>query len=85
MFMETRVTRRWQTVIPAAIRNRYQIKEGDTLVWIDDGESIRVVPVPSNPIKALRGCAKGEGLSKLLMEERLRDSACDSCPTSDLS
>jgi AbrB family looped-hinge helix DNA binding protein len=71
--METKITRRWQTVVPADIRQRYQIKEGDTLVWLDDGQTIRVVPVPANPLKALRGRGKGEGLTKKLLESRQQD------------
>ena len=31
--MQTAVTKRGQTVIPAAIRKRYHIEEGDSLVW----------------------------------------------------
>src|SRR5262249_4706088 len=47
--METAVTKKGQTNIPAAIRKRYQIHEGDRLVWIDEGEVIRVIPVPADP------------------------------------
>ncbi|MGH8628392.1 MAG: AbrB/MazE/SpoVT family DNA-binding domain-containing protein, partial [Gammaproteobacteria bacterium] len=43
--MQTTITKRGQTVVPAPIRKRYHIEEGDSLVWIDDGETIRVVPV----------------------------------------
>jgi AbrB family looped-hinge helix DNA binding protein len=68
--MDTLVTRRGQTVVPAAIRRRYKIQEGDRLVWIDDGRTIRVVPVPADPIAALQGSAKGEGLMELLLAER---------------
>lgn len=68
--MKTSVTKRWQTVIPSPIRKRHGIKEGDQLVWIDDGVSIRVVPVPSNPLQALRGIAKGENLLARLLEDR---------------
>jgi AbrB family looped-hinge helix DNA binding protein len=71
--METVVTKRGQTVIPAAIRRRYKIHEGDKLFWIDDGQTIQVVPVPADPIKALRGSAKGEKLLEKLLEERRRD------------
>ena len=71
--MQTTITRRWQTVIPAPIRKRYHISEGDSLVWIDDGEAIRVVPVPSNPVKALRGRAKGENLVEKLIALRAED------------
>lgn len=71
--METAVTRRGQTVVPAAIRRRHGIQEGDRLLWIDDGATIYVVPVPADPIAALEGSAKGEGLLDALLKERKRD------------
>ncbi len=71
--METIVSRRGQTVVPAAIRLRHKIKDGDHLVWIDDGEIIRVIPVPADAIAALYGRGKGEGLTKKLLEERAKD------------
>ncbi|MCL4506103.1 MAG: AbrB/MazE/SpoVT family DNA-binding domain-containing protein [Chloroflexi bacterium] len=71
--METKITKRWQTVVPADIRERYQIKEGDTLVWLDDGQMIRVVPVPADALRALRGRGKGEGLTRKLLESRRKD------------
>ena len=73
--MTTTVTTRGQTVIPAEIRRRYGIDEGSRLEWIDDGRTIRVIPIPADPISALYGSAKGEGLSDRLMEERARDRA----------
>ncbi len=71
--METAVTKRGQTVIPAAIRKRYGIAEGDYLAWLDDGETIRVVPIPADPVRGLRGSGKGEGLTKKLLAERKKD------------
>jgi AbrB family looped-hinge helix DNA binding protein len=70
MNMETVVSRRGQTVVPAAIRAKYNIKDGDQLVWIDDGQTIRVIPVPADPVAALYGRGKGQGLSRKLMEDR---------------
>ena len=75
--METKITRRWQTVVPAELRQRYQIKEGDTLVWLDDGQMIRVVPVPADPLRALRGRGKGEGLTRKLLNARREDRERD--------
>lgn len=71
--MKTSVTRRGQTVIPAPIRKRYQIKEGDRLVWLDDGQTIRVIPVPADPIRALRGSGRGERLVEQLLAARNED------------
>lgn len=68
--LTTTITKRAQTVIPAAIRRRYGIRVGDTLAWIDDGETIKVVPLAQDPIHALRGCARGEGLVDRLLKAR---------------
>jgi len=76
--VQTAVTKRGQTVIPASIRRRYHIQEGDRLVWLDDGQTIKVVPVPANAIHALRGRGRGERLVERLLilrrEERDRES-----------
>ena len=72
MNMETIVSRRGQTVVPAAIRAKYNIKDGDQLVWVDDGQTIRVIPVPSDPVAALYGRGKGQGLTRKLMEDRAK-------------
>jgi AbrB family looped-hinge helix DNA binding protein len=66
----TKVTKRGQTVIPALIRKRYSIQPGDRLAWIDDGEIIKVIPVPSDPIRAFRGRGRGENLLEALLRDR---------------
>jgi len=71
--MQTAVTKRGQTVIPAAIRKRYQIDQGVQLVWLDDGETIRVVPVTDDPIKSLRGRGRGTRITERLLAERKKD------------
>jgi AbrB family looped-hinge helix DNA binding protein len=73
--IRTTVTRRWQTVVPAQIRKTLQVKEGDKLVWISDGTSVRVVVLPANPVAALRGIAKGERLYDKLLEARREERA----------
>ena len=71
--MQTAVTKRGQTVIPAAIRKRYRIDNGAHLVWLDDGETIRVVPVTDNPLQSLRGRGRGKKLTERLLSERRKD------------
>lgn len=67
------MTERGQTVVPAKIRRDYGIEPQTRLEWIDDGHSIRVVPLPSDPIRAAKGASKG--LSRRLLEERARERA----------
>ena len=75
--METTVTGRGRTSIPAAIRRRHDIKEGDRIAWLDDGETIRLVPVPSDPIRALRGSGRGQSLLAVLLSRRHQDREND--------
>ena len=71
--MRSTVTRRGQTVIPASLRRRRGIQEGMILEWIDTGETIKVIPLPNDAIKALRGAAKGEQLLDTLLASRQED------------
>ena len=48
-------------------------KTGERLVWLNDGKTLRAVLVPEDPLKALRGSGKGEGLLEQLLEERRKD------------
>jgi AbrB family looped-hinge helix DNA binding protein len=71
--MRTTVTERGQTVVPARIRKDYRIGPHSRLEWIDDGQTIRVIPIPEDPVRAARGSSKG--LSRRLLEERERERA----------
>lgn len=68
--MESTVTERGQTAIPAVLRRKYGLKPHMKLVWVDTGGGIRVVPVPRNPIKAFRGMFKGLKLTEGLLKDR---------------
>lgn len=70
-------------MIPAAIRKRHHIGAGARLVWLDDGETIRVVPVPQDPLRALRGCGRGQGLTRRLLAERAADRERENPPDSE--
>ena len=71
--MTTIVTERGQTSIPASIRKHYNIGARTKIAWIDDGHGISVVPIPKDPIKALKGMFKGSNLVKDLLEERRKE------------
>ncbi len=73
--MQTTISKRGQTVVPAAIRKRHRILDGDRLAWIDDGETIKVVPIPADPVRALKGIARGERLVQELMKYRREERA----------
>lgn len=55
-------------MIPATLRRAHRITPRTRIEWIDDGETIRVVPLPEDPIAAARGTAKG--LRRVLLSER---------------
>jgi len=71
--MRTTVSQRGQTVIPAELRRRYGLEEGTQIEWVDTGSGLKVVPVPSDPIAAVRGIGRGEKLVERLLAERRDD------------
>ena len=71
--MITTVSKRAQATVPAAIRERYGINGGDFLEWIDAGRVIKIIPIPANPIKALRGSGRGEHLVNRLLASRKKN------------
>lgn len=68
--MESTVTVRGQTAIPVAIRRRYRIEPHTKLEWIDDGHTIAILPVPRDPIRALKGRFKDSDLLQALLKSR---------------
>jgi AbrB family looped-hinge helix DNA binding protein len=50
--MTSTVTVRGQTVVPKAIRQRYDIRPGTTLDWQEDGRVIRVAKMATAPPKS---------------------------------
>ena len=66
--LRTTVTTRGQTVVPSKIRKDHKIRPQAQLEWIDDGETIRVVPIPPDLIRAAKGISKG--LRRRLVSDR---------------
>jgi AbrB family looped-hinge helix DNA binding protein len=54
MAYEVKVTRQCQTTIPKAIREKYMIDEGDSVIYVDLGDHVAMVPVSKHPIKELK-------------------------------
>jgi AbrB family looped-hinge helix DNA binding protein len=71
--MVTTITRRGQTVVPAAIRRQFDIQPNTKLEWMSMGGTIRVIPIPRDPIRSARGIAGGSGLMQALQEDRKQE------------
>jgi len=68
--MRTKVTDRGQVSIPAEIRRKLGINANTSLEWIVEGNAVRVIPIPDDPIAALRGSGKPGAVRRLLAERR---------------
>jgi len=71
----SKISTRWQTVVPKQIREELGMGPDWTLSWeVQDGVAV-VVPIPPDPVRALYGIYKGRGRSMVeeLLEERRRD------------
>ena len=71
--VKTKVTTRGQVSIPAEIRKKLHIETDTKLEWSIDGNAIRVIPVPKDPISAFRGRGKGVYTTQDLLKERRQD------------
>jgi AbrB family looped-hinge helix DNA binding protein len=74
--MRTKVTVRGQVSIPAPIRRQFRITANTTLEWIVEGNTVRLIPLPDDPLAAFRGSGKGGTVKKLLADRR-RDRTRD--------
>lgn len=73
--MQTTLTDRGQTAVPARIRKQLCLRAGQQLQWIvTDDRLVYVVPVAQDPIAAFRGSAKAPGLNQLLLRTRAEDA-----------
>ncbi len=68
--MKSVVSVRGQTVIPKEVREALGIRAGTKVEWLLQDGSVRVFPIPENPVRALRGVLKGKGSTAELLAER---------------
>ncbi|MBI2988509.1 MAG: AbrB/MazE/SpoVT family DNA-binding domain-containing protein [Deltaproteobacteria bacterium] len=70
--MRTKVTKRGQVSVPSEVRKKLQIGPDTTLEWLVEGSTVRVIPLPSDPVKAFRGSGK-KGMVDRLLKDRRQD------------
>jgi len=70
--MRTKVTKRGQVSVPSEVRKQLGIGPETTLEWVVEGATARVIPLPSDPLKAFRGSGR-KGMVRRLLRERVRD------------
>ncbi len=76
--MRSTITSRGQTVIPAAIRERFGLGPSQRLEWLVEADgSIRVIPVAASPIAAFRGGGRHGGATQRLLADRSRDTSLE--------
>lgn len=67
-------TKGW-IVIPKRLRDRYKIKPGGKVMLSETEGSLRIVPLPEDPVQALRGMLKDTPLLTELLNSRKEDNA----------
>ena len=60
--MTSTVTSKGQTVVPKALRDRFNIKSGATLDWQEDGQSLRVIKLEPRKAGSFLGRLRRLGL-----------------------
>ena len=71
--MQTTVSSRGQTAVPAEVRRRFKLTGKSRLEWVIEGDVITILPVPSEPARAFRGSLRGRYSVATLLRERARE------------
>ena len=66
-------TKGW-IVIPKKLRDRYNIKTGGKVLLTEAEGSLKLVPLPEDPVKAFRGILKDYPLLTELLDSRREDN-----------
>jgi len=64
------VAARGQVSIPVDVRRKLGIGPQTWIGWVLEAEAARVIPIPRDPIAALRGSGKRGAVHRLLAERR---------------
>ena len=68
--MKAKVTTRGQVSIPSEIRKKFNIEPESRVEWIVEGNVIKVIPLPKDPVAAFRGRGSRKYSTERLIEER---------------
>jgi AbrB family looped-hinge helix DNA binding protein len=71
--MKTTVSTRGQVSIPAELRKRFNIEPDSQVEWIAEGNAIKIIPLPKDPIAAFRGAGRGRYTSDKLIKDRRKE------------
>ncbi len=68
--MKTKVTTRGQVSIPSPIRKKFNIEPDSQVSWQIEGNTIRIIPLPKDPVSAFRGQGQGRYSTNKLIRDR---------------
>ena len=72
--MEAKISTKGWVVIPAKLREKYNLKPGDQVNVVDYGGVVSIVPASVDPVKHAAGMLKGDGsLTKTILEEHRKE------------
>ena len=71
--MRSTVSARGQVSIPAALRKKFHIEARMELEWVEEGNAIKVIPLPKDPVTAFRGAGKDRYTSDKLIRARKQE------------
>ncbi len=71
------VSQKGWIVIPKTYRQKYKIEPGDQIQIVDYGGGLSIVPLPKNPLAALRGFLAGPSLTADLLAERKQEKSAE--------
>ena len=71
--MKAKVTSRGQVSIPAEIRKQFNIEPESRVEWIVESNTIKVVPLPKDPVAAFRGRGSRRCSTSQLIQDRRQE------------